>query len=251
MVTAIIPPLKSLLWTSVDLWGLKWCSEIIPLWSLNNLKCCPHSPRHTHNLVGGTYLLSHRRTHTHTHSDCRWDERRWSSQLPVGGPALHVSHSGISVALRQSQIVLSRPSPRRSLVTASNTGSGEQPEAAVTTLMECLLFPSERLVWAPALKKHTKINVLRLFFFFLQQITTTMVIIMMELWAQSCRNSRQSLCGSGEKQEWDRNYWMNEKKLCEGLLNFFVVFVYICLQMEEVTHDCLSGSTFSGKDSDN
>lgn len=43
----------------------------------------------------------------------------------VGGSALHVSHSGISVALSQSKIVRSALSPKRSDVTALNTVAHE------------------------------------------------------------------------------------------------------------------------------
>ena len=100
---------------------------------------CPHRPQHTHNLVGGqhiyTYLHSHICTNAqypHTHNDCRWDRHRWNTQLSlshraaVGGPALHVSHSGISVALSQSKIVFTGLSPQRSDIAASNTAADER-----------------------------------------------------------------------------------------------------------------------------
>lgn len=65
----------------------------------------------THTItVGGIDTdETHTPLHAHTHTK------------QVGGPALHVSHSGISVALSQSKIVFMGLSPQRSDITASNS----------------------------------------------------------------------------------------------------------------------------------
>lgn len=124
-----------------SLWGLQYCwvqSRFLSLGTLNdppfkvpksghddptevlhflkNLMSCPHRPEHTHNLVGRTYLLIFTLTHvykwpssahTTTVGGTDSDETQLSlwHGAAVGGPALHVSHSGISVALSQSKIV--------------------------------------------------------------------------------------------------------------------------------------------------
>lgn len=66
-------------------------------------------------------------THTITVGGTDTDETHKSllHRAAVGGPALHVSHSGISVALSQSKIVFTGLSPQRSDVTASNTAACE------------------------------------------------------------------------------------------------------------------------------
>ncbi len=54
-----------------------------------------------------------------------------SHRAAVGGPALHVSHSGISVALSQSKIVFMGLSPQQSDITVSNTAAHKCVDAKV------------------------------------------------------------------------------------------------------------------------
>lgn len=67
-------------------------------------------------------------THANTVGGTDTDKTHKSllQRAAVGGPALHVSHSGISVALSQSKIVFTGLSPQRSDVTASNIAATER-----------------------------------------------------------------------------------------------------------------------------
>lgn len=127
----------------------------------SKIKCAAHKALGTHITQWEQHIYT-LFTHTHvqmhdiytlTHNICRWNRHRWITQLSlthththgggVGGPALHVPHSGISVSLSQSEIVSTGLSPERSGFAACTVVSAFEPYIPALMADEVHVFTVE------------------------------------------------------------------------------------------------------------